>query len=584
MKIRITFFALIIVFVSNNAIAFKEKEKLLQTETTYLTFTNSSVKYESVNKTIEFVNQYLDKSIPGQELKFIKMKTSPLGTHLLFKHYLKGIEIFQSSVQVTFDKKKVLISAIISLAKFENTFEENFETSYKIWINTNYGLRLSIIKTEAVNNEPVKKIYSADGKILFSQSQRRYFTKYDSMVSAMVYLPNPIVATNAEYGGEYKDNGDANNTSLQNARSKVRVPLKYENGKFYLSNGLLTIKNLHDPSTQPITPTDTFLNYTRDQSGFEDINVFYHLNTLSQYLVKSGFSDMLDSAYVDSHGANGEDNSFCDPSQYPYEIEYGTGNVDDAEDGQVVVHEFGHLISAVATPTDVIGAQRFAMEEGQADYLCMSYTGSLSNNKKGLVFSWDGHNEFWDGFWSNTNKQYKDLTGIKDDDRDVWSTALMCIFEKLGRNISDSLVLTSFYQHSPNNNMPQMARVILKNDSVLFAGKHLARVWQCFTDRGILDTVPWYLIKIDKTELKDVVKINNTSGFSRGISPITIEINKPTLFKKIEVYNTTGQLVKTYNSNREIEISPDEYISGIYYINFVSDIAISGNRMKIIKL
>ncbi|NUM30911.1 MAG: hypothetical protein HUU47_01125 [Bacteroidetes bacterium] len=583
MKLKISIFFVLIIFAVNFAYSFKEKERIVNSETHYFTYTNSNQKLESTEITTKFLQQFLNKKYNRQELKLLKIKKSPIGTHLFFKHFINEIEIFQSSAQVIYDKNGQLISAIISLANFETINEEKFENPNKIWVNTNYGLKLSYFKTEIQNNEPVKNIYTSDGKLLLTLNQRRYYLKYDSMISAMVYLPNPIVAANANYGGEYKDNNDLDNTSLQNARSKVRVPLKFENGKFYLTNGLLTIKNLHDPSIEPITPTDTFLNYTRNQSGFEDINVYYHINTMYNYLDKSGFADMLDSAYVDSHGSNGDDNSFCDPSQYPYEIEYGTGNIDDAEDGQVIIHEFGHLISAVSNIADVIGAQRLAMEEGQSDYLCMSYTGSLSNNKKGMVFSWDGHNEYWDGFWCNTSKQYKDLIGIKDNDREVWSTALMCMYDKLGRNKSDSLVLTSFFQQSPNNNMPQMARAILKNDSILFNGKHLAAIWQCFTDRGILDTVPWYLINTDKVELKDIVKIKNSFGFAIGIAPLTIEILKTSLINKIEVYNPNGKLIKNYNSNNECFIMPDEFASGVYYINFVSKTTVRGNKIKIIK-
>ena len=575
--------SVILILMCNIAFSFKEKEKIIFCESEYLIFNNPSIAFVNAIQTENYLNNFLNKKFEGQKLKLIKSNTSPAGRHLLFKHLLNGTEIYQSIIQANYNNDGILYSVINSIAKFNNIVTGEISNNYKIWINTTSGLQIAYFKIENNRNERVKNIYSSGGKILYSHNLRRYKAKPDSLVTAMVYLPNPIVAANTSYGGDFKDNGDANNLSLQNARSKVRVPLKYENGKFYLTNGLITLKNLHDPSYLPITPIDTFLNYTRNQSEFEDINVFYHINTMTEYLKIRGFDAMLDSIYVDSHGANGDDNSFCDPSLYPIEIEFGTGNIDDGEDGQVIIHEFGHALSAVASPTDVIGAQRNAMEEGQADYFCMSYTSYFSNNKKGMVFSWDGHNEFWDGFWSNTTKQYKDLTGIKDDDREVWSTALMCVFDKIGRNISDSLILTQLFQQSSNSSMPQMARVILKNDSLIFGGKHVAAIWQCFTDRGILDTVPWKLINTQKVDLKNLVKIYNSSGFAYNLAVLKIELSKHYLFDKIEVYDFAGKKLKSYNPKDDVYLSPQDYKSGIYFINVTSEKKGISINYKIVK-
>ncbi|MCC6722712.1 MAG: hypothetical protein IT243_10970 [Bacteroidia bacterium] len=584
MKLKFKIIFLLSILVLNfDLYSYKEKEKIIIPLTEQISYKNSTIKFISIDQTTEFLKSFLNSKINGQELKLISQKQSPVGMHLNFKHYLYGIEIFQSSIQANFNQQGILYSIIFSLAKFETIIDKNTNYSNKIWVNTDGGLKYAYLKFETRGKEPVKNLYDSKNNLLFTYNTRRYSNNPDSMVTAMVYLPNPIVAANVNYGGEYRDNGDVNNQSLQNSRNKVRLPLKFENGKFYLTNGLITIKNLHDPSVLPVTPTDTFINYTRDQSGFEDINVFYHINTMTEYIKNKGFENMLDSAYIDSHGSNGDDNSFCDPSLYPIEIEYGTGNVDDGEDGQVIIHEFGHMLSAIATSTDVIGAQRNAMEEGQADYLCMSYTGSYSSNKKGLVFSWDGHNEFWDGFRCNTSKTYDDLTGIKDDDREVWSTALMCINDKLGRNKSDSIILSSFFQQAPNSTMPQMAKTILKNDSILFGGKHVAAIWQCFTDRGILDTVPWYLIKINKLNHENLIKINNSYGFSCNLSPLRIEIKYPDIFKSINISGIDGKIIKSYQSDKEIYILPENFTTGIYFISFNLKNGNSYNKFKVIK-
>ncbi|MEZ4916786.1 MAG: hypothetical protein R2836_07345 [Chitinophagales bacterium] len=52
---------------------------------------------------------------------------------------------------------------------------------------------------------------------------------------------------------------------------------------------------------------------------------------------------------VDTHGNNGADNSFFSPAT-PLRLIFGEGGVDDAEDADVIIHEYGHAISHFAAP------------------------------------------------------------------------------------------------------------------------------------------------------------------------------------------------------------------------------------------
>lgn len=529
----------------------------------------------NIETTMAFLQtNYLNKNFKGQTLVLSKKSSSPAGLHLRFNHQFKGMPVYQSFIQASYTREGKLYSVIDALVKFETFNDGASNVSPQFWVNTNIGLiaAFKTFKYDSITNQPFTQIYTTDGVLVHSYCSRLYLNNPDSMVTAMVYLPNPIVAANTTYGGNYMDKNDQNNNELTNVRSKVRVPLRFENGKFILTDGIITLKNLHDPAIAPVEPTDTFINYTRDQSGFEDINVFYHLKTYSDYIRNIGFSDMLDSIYVDSHGVSGSDDSFFEPDSFPYEIEYGTGNVDDGEDGQVIIHEFGHSLSVIGAPSTVQGSQRIAMEEGQADYLAMSYSRSLSNNLPNDVFSWDGHNEFWAGFVTNTKRKYKDLTGVKDIDREVWSTALICIFDKLGRNKSDSIILSYYFHQAGGSSvtMPKMAGVILKMDSLLFNGINVAKIWQCFTDRGILDTVPWYLIKITQLINSSDIQIYNTSDFAKGIAPLRIISNNPHLWNEVEIYNNLGQKLNAFIAEKEILISPELFVPGVYYLKINS--------------
>lgn len=551
-----------------------------------------SINLKSPSNTSENIISYLEKnylntSVSEQKLELESVKSSPLGKHYRYKHIFKNMPVFHSFIQANYDNNGQLFMIINNLAQFDGYEIPSFSISHgNFWMNTNYGLTPAYVKEkfDSSKNQSALYYYNNEDKLIFSYNPKLYFQNPDSMVSAMVYLPNPIVATNATYGDKgFVDNNDKDSPELTNARSKVRVPLKFENGKFKLTNRLISLKNLHDPVGNPVEPVDTFLNYTRSQPGFEDINAYYHIYSYSNYLRKIGFESLLDSIIIDPHGANGDDNSFFDPQQYPYEIEYGTGGVDDAEDGQVVIHEFGHSLSTIASFGTQNGNERLAMEEGQADYVCMSYSRSLSKNKPNLVFSWDGHNEIWDGFKTNTLGKYEDLSGIKDVDRELWSTALMCIHDKLRSTKSDSLVFSSYFLQAGGGTMPQMAKVILKLDSMLFNAKDLGKIWQCFTDRGILDTVPGPIGIKEIENIDGHIKFLNTSDFSRGLSPSRILVTYPQLWNRIEIYNNLGQLTHTLKISKETTLRPDEFKSGVYYLKIISTNGENIFSQKIIK-
>jgi hypothetical protein len=551
----------------------KHEVYAISTNPEYISFSKnkSTVNISQILKFLE--SRYLNHHISDQKLETDYVKTSPIGTHCRFKHQYNGLPVFGSYIQANFDHSGNLYLIMNGLAKFYAIdVSINIPNKGEFWMNTNVGLTQAykIERFDSSTNTKKNYFYNNEGKLLMSIDPRLYFNSPDSMVSAMVYLPNPIVARNANYGGGYVDNNDKNTLELTNARDKVRVPLLFKNGKFILSNGLITLTNLHDPMISVITPTDTFLNYTRDQSGFEDINVFYHLNNYSHYLKKIGFGNLLDTILVDSHGANGDDNSFLDPGKKPLELEYGTGNVDDAEDGQVVVHEFGHSFSVIASPNTVKGNERIAMEEGQADYVCMSYSRSLSKNKPYDVFSWDGHNQFWDGFNGKTTLKYKSRTGVKDVDRNIWSTALLCIHDKLRSTKCDSLVYSYYFLQSENATMPQMAKIILKIDSLLFNARELDKIWQCFTDQEILDTVPKNVGIQIPLDLSNEIKVLNTDEFSRGIGVAKIVLEHTNYWGSIEVVNYLGQTIENLAIRKEIPLDSNDYGRGVYYLKFKS--------------
>jgi hypothetical protein len=117
--------------------------------------------------------------------------------------------------------------------------------------------------------------------------------------------------------------------------------------------------------------------------------------------------------------------------------------VDDAEDADVIWHELGHGIHDWLTngnTSNLIG-------EGNGDYWAQSYSRSLNqwtanNAAFNYMFNWDGNNTCWRGRNTNYSGVYPgSLTGSIHTDGQIWATALMQIWDVIGREKTDKAFL-----------------------------------------------------------------------------------------------------------------------------------------------
>lgn len=177
-----------------------------------------------------------------------------------------------------------------------------------------------------------------------------------------------------------------------------------EEGIFELKGPYVQIEKIigtnFGPDTDVVNTADGNWDFSRGNDGFNSATVYYHVDKNQRYLHKLGFGDIREGgimADIDAWG--GADNSFF---FFPNSLAFGKGGVDDSEDADVILHEYGHAIQQSLVPTwDVRGdGDEGGMGEGFGDYWAGTYSLYTPNGYKGspnLMFSWDGHNEFWNG-------------------------------------------------------------------------------------------------------------------------------------------------------------------------------------------
>ncbi len=385
-------------------------------------------------------------------------------------------------------------------------------------------------------------VLDENGNILELNNHRSYLTGADTTVSAKVFLPDPLTTAGVEYGGAYMDNNDNDNAELNAEAVIVSMRVKLEDGVFYLKNDSVIIKDLNSPTVPVVTTTIPQFYFTRSENGFEDVNAFYHITNMNNHILALGYVDMQNFYIeIDPHGASGADQSFYVSAVIP-SIQYGEGGVDDAEDADVICHEYGHALSDHAAPGSNSGIERRAIDEGYGDYFAASYSRGYSDYNWEKIFSWDGHNEFWFGRNADSDKHYpEDNSDNYYSSSEIWSGALMDIFDLIGKDNTDKLVLEALHGSLPNMTMPQAAQLILLAEELIFGGTFHDDVYNALDARGLINPVA-----INENLPNNGIQFLNTAGFMAKGESITLEFQQSVNFT-INCYTLDGKLLQKTN-------------------------------------
>ncbi len=314
--------------------------------------------------------------------------------------------------------------------------------------------------------------------------------------SGLVFDPDPLTTALASYTDPgYADNNDADSPQL-NAQRLVRTlpDLSFSGGVYRLTGPFINVIDWDPPSIAPVTSAqpDSF-RYTRFHDGFEDVMVYYHTDLSQRWIQSLGFTNIQNTSIgADAHGHNGADNSSYTPSTN--RMSFGDGGVDDAEDADVIWHEYGHAIHHGSKPGWSGSGQQGALGEGFGDYWAESYSRSLNywgptQAPYFWVFDWDGHNPFWAGRVLNYAPLYPGgLTGAIHTDGQMWSSTLMNIWNDIGREVLDKCVLQShFYLPASGATMTMNADAVIQANRNLYGGAHVPSMVYWFGQRGFIN-------------------------------------------------------------------------------------------------
>ena len=305
-----------------------------------------------------------------------------------------------------------------------------------------------------------------------------------------VFVSNPV-----------EDLGDQTLTDQKDSDAAVpaaayhRVALTDLDGSGFLRGRWAEI--VSETGNPAYSPTNAF-HYTRSQDEFEQVMGYYWVTESQKYIQSLGFGTRLRAVNKEPQRLRinqwGADNSFA--TTHKDEIRLGKGGVDDAEDGQVITHEYGHAIH-FSQNFSFASTEAGAISEGFGDYWSVTITEVVRQNlglprlaDPACVADWDATSyDPTPPFCLrrvDSNLHYpENLVGQVHADGRIWSRALWDIRQAVGHVKADTVILEGQFDF-PGTTMTELATRTVAAAQRLYGRTTANQVRAQFVARGIL--------------------------------------------------------------------------------------------------
>ncbi len=416
------------------------------------------------------------------DLSLVFTRESTIGTTLRFQQSLQGYPVYKSQVVVNINPEQEIAYVMsdyrmlnYSVPQIGFTSAQAKERAYAhLNIGTDYQFEQIDVMIYPFGNTPrlayVVRVQEqsllGEWEVLVDAVTGEIFKVVDNAVyydahahgtssaaatgTGNTFDPDPLTSATVGYGGGYVDGSDA--TSAQLAAEITTVSLldiTLTGGLHFLSGPWCEIVEFDNPNKGVFSQASSTWNGDRTADEFEAVTCYYHVDASMRYINNTLGCNIQPTLYssgvrVDAHGANGADNSYYTGGTQ--RLAFGEGCVDDGEDSDVIHHELMHGLHDWATGGNLSNNE--GLSEGSADYWAVSYTRASGNwtsadDQWDWVFQWDGHNTCWGGRVTDYGGTYPDniTSGCLHTCGQIWSTCIMGIWDQLGKNTTDKLML-----------------------------------------------------------------------------------------------------------------------------------------------
>jgi Zn-dependent metalloprotease len=484
------------------------------------------------------------------QLEFDKVKESILGSHVLYQQYHAGKPISGAWIRVDIDKDGRVYNILNDLvpepamAKTRKVDARFAASSRTKQLTENEAKRRAIEAATPARNDAVKVVHS----------ELCYFRQRGAPVLSWKVIVKTTPATSGREKGrpaEWKIYLDAYTGAILEKRNLLR----FVNGKgrVFDPNPVVTLNDtaLNDKSELPdkvysdvvlrdlkgggfldgpfvttkttrkrVKRTNHDFRFKRQDRAFKEVMVYFHIDRIQRYIQTLGFKNVLNYPIPVNIDGQRDDNSHYSPSDK--DLTFGTGGVDDAEDADIILHEYGHAIQDDQVPGFGASDEGGAMGEGFGDFWAASFfSDAKPKEMKATVGNWDATAYSGDEPPNlrrlDSNKKYpKDIAGEVHDDGEIWSACLWELRNTLGRTTTERLVIAHHFLLSRDASFEDGANALITADKNLNKGKNESAIREAFIRRGILPN-PKRKNRRAGTPFADVpVKRTRNESWSKG--------------------------------------------------------------------
>lgn len=477
----------------------------------------------------------------GDDMVLHAVRTTPGGTRVRFYQLYKGIPVYRSDVAIVLDREG-------AVRYVTNGYKANLNVDIrasKTGSDEAVSIAQDFLETNQVQHaEGQLMIYAPNGpgRLVHQVDMVTYHGAWDILVDAVsgevfrseptthlrdphathspddvlpttrpiseapanarrvdgsgwVFDPDPMTTSGARYNDipGFADNNNADSPELTaQLRERTLRDITFDGTNYSLTGPWAEMRDVESPQRGSFVQDSSNFHFTRSQPAFEGVNTYFHLDQSMRYINETlGFS--LKPIYYD--GGVQFDPHWGDNvvnAQYlggQGRLRFGEGGVDAAEDGDIILHELGHGLHDWVTDGNL--SARDGLSEGSSDYWAASYSRGL-----GLLTESDAN---WDrmGRWGlypgfpgrtvdYTGKYPFDLTGAIHTDGQIWSSAVMAIWDELGQQTTDLLFLEALSMLGSGSNTEDAARAIVLADTLLNGAANADFVLEKMTERGFI--------------------------------------------------------------------------------------------------
>ncbi len=300
-----------------------------------------------------------------------------------------------------------------------------------------------------------------------------------------VFIPNPVVTL--------KDSHLTSESSIPE-NAYTTVVLKGLDGSGFLRGEYV---DTADTPNRTYEPSHLFY-YKRGDRGFCEVMVYYHLDSFQRFIQELGFKNICNRQIKVNAYSEGEDSYF---DYITKTITYGAIGIPDAEDADIIIHEYGHAIMDDQAHALNLSEEGCAMEQGFGDFLATCYFSEESEGfHRECMGDWNGIGNVLQCIRRVDNQKYypEDYKGVMtcDADGEIWSAALWDLFLVLGGNSEEKdkrikarersmkLVLESNFLLTPLSNFLDGADAIIAANKHLYKGKDDEKIRDVLIKRG----------------------------------------------------------------------------------------------------